>query len=256
NGATVASDTFDVAAGHSTLGGLSWTVTAPAADTPVTRTAPARRIGRMETPDSAPAGGFTELTPLQAAVVVDPAHSIQQATTADKSAAIAHLNLRPAQTVTGAAGSTQRVLLELEDGACAGLRLSSGGFSPCGNADLEISIADLAKSQLALDTLSGVSDVGSTFESSAGRSISYNQQAAGVAGHSYSVRLADGSTATVTIDAVRNPSELDAKARALFRANATLVLKNMGDSSGAAAPGDLTGVNGHATVFVTMNVQK
>ena len=256
NGATVASDTFDVAAGHSTLGGLSWTVTAPAANAAVTRTAPVRRVGRVADPDAAPVGAVTGLTPLQAAVVIDPGHLTQQASAADKSAPLSHLNLRPAQTETAATGSSQRVLLELEDGACAGLRLSSGGFSPCGNADLEISIADLAKSQLALDTLSGVSDVGSRFESAAGRSISYNQQAAGVAGHAYSVRLADGSTATVTIDSVRNPSELDAKARALFRANATLVLKNMGDSSGAAAPGDLTGMDSRATVFITLNVLK
>ena len=255
NGATVASDTFDVPAGHSTLGGLSWTVTAPAATPGPARMSPLRMKGRMADRDVATPRTFSGLTPLQAAVVIDPNHLMRQVTTTDKSATLSHLSVRSADTdVTAAAANRERVLLELEDGACAGLRISSGGMMPCGNADLEISVADLAKSQLALDTMAGVSDVGSSFETAAGRAPSYNQEAAGVSGHTYSVRLANGSVATVNIESIRNPAELDAKARALFRANAIRVLA--GGESGAAAPGDLTGVGSRATVFITLDILK
>jgi hypothetical protein len=258
NGSVVAIDAFDIPAGHSALGGLSWTVPALAVETTATATPrPRARRGMTEADAATVRGGFGGLTQLQGALVVDPNHVTQQATTADKTAAVARLNVRGAGESASAAPATgQRVLLELEDGACAGLRLTTGGMSPCGNADLEITIADLGKSQLGLDTMAGVSDVGSTFEAAAGRGASYNEQASGLAGHTYSVRLANGGTALVNIESVRNPAELDAKTRALFRANAVRIMRNLADSSGAAAPGDLTGVDSRATVFITLSVKQ
>lgn len=257
NGATVASDTFDVAAGQSTVGGLSWKVVAPASDAVTERASQVRTTkGRFIDTDVS-AGMPASLVPLNATLVVDPNHITRQASTLDKTAQLAHLSVRPSQTAnTQLTGPSQRMLLELEDGACAGVRLSSGGMGPCGNADLEVTVADLSKSQLGLETLAGICDIGTSFEMAAGSRPSYSQQAAGLAGHTYSVRLPDGSTETVTIDSVRNPAELDAKARALFRANATRILKSLGDSSGAAAPGDLTGVDSRATVFITFTVRQ
>lgn len=256
NGTTVASDTFDVAAGQSTVGGLSWKVVAPTSDA-VTERAAQVRTSKGRFIDGDGPSGPSNLVPLNATLVVDPNHVTRQATTIDKTAQLARLNVRPSQTGNAQlTGTSQRMLLELEDGACAGVRLSSGGMGPCGNADLEVTVADLAKSQLGMETLAGISDIGTSFEMAAGSRPSYSQQAAGLAGHTYSVRLPDGSTETVTIESVRNPAELDAKARALFRANATRILKSLGDTSGAAAPGDLTGVDTRATVFITFTVRQ
>lgn len=258
NGTIVAIDTFDIPAGHSSLGGLSWTLPATEAQTTAADGVRTRARGRMIDAE-APVGraGLAGLTQLQAALMVDPNHTTTQATAIDKVAPLARLSVRPAATDVAAMPTHgQRVLLELEDGACAGLRLSTGGFMPCGSADLEITIADLAKSQLGLDTMAGVSDIGSSFEVAAGRAANYTEQLAGLSGHAYSVRLPNGGMATVTIESVRNPGELDAKARALFRAGAVRILNNLGGSSGAAAPGELTGVDNRATVFITLNVKQ
>jgi hypothetical protein len=129
---------------------------------------------------------------------------------------------------------------------------------PCGSADLEITIGDLAKSLLSMDTLSGVGDIGTTFvvnRKTDTSAVRFGAQTSAMAGHSYAVQLANGGTAVVNVESVRNPAELDAKSRALFRANAAVVLRNMGDSSGAQGPGDLTGTGTHATMFIVLNVQ-
>ena len=76
-----------------------------------------------------------------------------------------------------------------------------------------------------------------------------------MAGHSYQVQLSNGNTAVVNVESVRNPAALDAKARALFRASAARIMRNMGDASTPEAPGDLTGGGSHATVFIILNVQ-
>jgi len=54
---------------------------------------------------------------------------------------------------------------------------------------------------------------------------------------------------------IRRRAELDAAARSLFRASAARILRNLGDSSGAQTPGDLTGGGSHVTVFIVLNVQ-
>ncbi len=247
NGMIVASDTFDVPAGKTVLGGLNWTAQAAGLDRPTRGTRDAVR-------EPAASGAMA----MQAALVVDPQHVTRQRSTQQKSASVAHLNLRaPADNGGSAvASNSQRILIELEDGACVGLRLSSGGTMPCGSADLEITVADLAKSQLSFDTMAGVGDVGTTFERGRMRSaVRYSGQAAALSGHSYSVQLANGGTAMVNVESVRNPGELDAKARALFRASAARIMRSMGDASGAAAPGDLTGNETHTTVFIILNVQ-
>jgi hypothetical protein len=250
NGVTVASDTFDVPAGRSVLGGLTWTavegLNRPARSNRDSDAAPAAMVG---------------VTQLQAMIVVDPQHLTKQKTALDKSAAIAHFSLRGSGSAGGGGtvlASSQRILIELEDGACVGLRLSSGGTMPCGSADLEITIGDLAKSLLSFESMSGVGDIGTSFETArrANRSaVHYSAQASGMSGHTYAVQLPNGNTAVVNVESVRNPAELDATARSLFRASAARILRNLGDSSGAQAPGDLTGGGSHVTVFIVLNVQ-
>jgi hypothetical protein len=250
NGVTVASDTFDVPAGRSVLGGLTWTAVEG-----MNRPARSSRDS-----DAAPAA-LAGVTQLQAMIVVDPQHLTKQKTAQDKSAAIAHFSLRGSGSAGGGGtvlASSQRILIELEDGACVGLRLSSGGTMPCGSADLEITIGDLAKSLLSFESMSGVGDIGTSFETArrTNRSaVHYSAQASGMSGHTYAVQLPNGNTAVVNVESVRNPAELDAAARSLFRASAARILRNLGDSSGAQAPGDLTGGGSHVTVFIVLNVQ-
>ena len=266
NGVTVASDTFDVPRGRTVLGGLTWNATAAAALRPVSSVGRRAVVkGKVVDPDSASGSDDAALlagsVQLQAAVVVDPQHLTKQKTLVEKSAAISHLSLRgTAPSTTGGviATNSQRLLIELEDGACVGLRLSSGGTMPCGSADLEITIGDLAKSLLSFDSLSGVGEIGTSFETArrASRSaVRFAGQAAATSGHTYAVQLPNGNTATVNVESVRNPAELDAKAQALFRASAARVMRNMGDASTPNGPGDLTGNGTHPTVFIVLNVQ-
>ena len=91
-------------------------------------------------------------------------------------------------------------MLEIQEGACAGMRLSTGSIGPCGTADLELTIADIAKGIYMLSADSGVTDLGASFGGVAPGSARASSELAGVAGHSYSVQLSGGRTAVITID--------------------------------------------------------
>ncbi|MGB9104373.1 MAG: hypothetical protein WCC59_06435, partial [Terriglobales bacterium] len=264
NGVTVSSDTFDVGAGRTALGGLQWnSASMPAsAGTRPAALRPARigaRTGSGPVNDTGgdrvdrPAG----LARVSALLVIDPQHTVQQKTTLDKSAPLAHFTMSSGDGGASgvAAGPSQRVLLEIQEGACAGMRLSTGSVGPCGTADLELTIADIAKGIYMLNADSGVADLGAVFGGVAQGSARASSELAGVAGHSYSVQLSGGRTAVITIDSIRNPGQLDAATRALFRNSAVLVMRSLGSASGAAATGDLAGGARGTTVFVQLRVQ-
>ncbi len=266
NGVTVASDTFDVGAGRTTLGGLQWNSAAAPAAAASTRPAVVRpdrvrtRGGNGQVMDTVagnvdrPAG----MARVAALLVIDPQHTIQQTTTLDKTAALAHFTMRSGDPVAGGvgAGLSQRMLLEIQDGACAGLRLTTGGVGPCGTAELELTIADIAKGTYTLNSEGGVADLGAAFAGAALGSPRFSSEMAASAGHSYAVQLSGGRTARVTVDSIRNPNQLDAATRAIFRNSATLVLRNLGSDSAPSGPGDLAGgMRNSATVFVQLTVQ-
>jgi len=246
NGVTVASDTFDVGAGHTALGGLQWN----SASVPVSvGTQPSARIG---------ARSGSGLTRVSALLVIDPQHTVQQKTALDKSAPLAHFTMSSGDGGASgvAAGPSQRVLLEVQEGACAGMRLSTGGVGPCGTADLELTIVDIARGIYMLNADSGVADLGAGFGGVVQGSARASSELAGIAGHSYSVQLSGGRTAVITIDSIRNPRQLDAATRAVFRNSAIQVMRGLGSDSGAASTGDVAGgIRGGATVFVQLSVQ-
>ncbi len=267
NGATVASDTFDVAAGRTVLGGLEWNTAKFAAPAAVTRPVSARpaRDGRrgnapaLDTglPDITASSGRTRLNAL---LVIDPQHTLQQKTALDKSAPLAHFALRSPNdaTVAGGLGNSQRILLEIQDGACAGLRLTAASVGGCGSADLELTVADIAKGTYTLNTSTGIADLGGgAFAAALARNSGFSSELAAQAGHSYAVQLGNGRSALVTIDSIRNPGQLDAATRAVFRNSAVLVLRGMGGDTGAAATGDVAARlgGGGATIFVQLTVQ-
>jgi hypothetical protein len=258
NGATVAMNTFDVPAGGSALGGLTWTATVSEGGARSVR-APRGKYLDPNPPDDA---GPMPARVRSAAIVIDPQHTQAQKTALEKSALLAHFGLRDsapaaAGTTPGTAG--QRLLIELGDGACIGLRPAGAGTAPCGgSADVELTAADLSKTLLTLEAMSGVADMGTSFTAGAmrGGTPSFSAQMAALSGHSYAVRLADGRSAMVTFESVRNPAELDARARAIFRRNAAArVLSKLGGDSGPADPGDLTGGGSGPSVFITLTVQ-
>ena len=158
----------------------------------------------------------------------------------------------------GASGGSQRILLEIQEGACAGLRLATGGIGPCGSADVELTIADVAKGTYMLNTMTGIADLGATFAGApaVGARAGFSSELAGLAGHSYAVQVSGGRTALITIDSIRNPGQLDAATRAVFRNSAIRVMRGLGSDSGAAATGDVArGIRGGPTVFVQLTVQ-
>jgi hypothetical protein len=272
NGVTVASDTFDVGAGRTTLGGLQWN----SASVPVSASPrpSALRPARIGAPRPAGAGAPVHdaggdslgrpagLKRVSALLVIDPQHTVRQTTTLDKSAPLAHFTMNSGDGGPGpagmATGPSQRLLLEIQEGACAGMRLSTGGVGPCGSADLELTIADIAKGVYMLNADSGVADLGTSFGGVAqGTPASRgSSELAGAVGHSYSVQLNGGRTAVIAIDSIRNPRQLDAATRAVFRSSAIQVMRGLGSDSGAASTGDVAGgIRGGATVFVQLSVQ-
>jgi hypothetical protein len=271
NGATVAGDTFSVAAGKTSLGGLQWNGVLPAGAAPRIAAVAGRASGTGAGKDSfrsrVPTEGTTAVTRipvLRAAVVIDPQHTIPQKSTLEKSAALAHFGLHSADVATTEAAGSQRILLELADGACVGLRLNTGSAGPCGSTDAELNVDE--QGALSLNTLTGIADLGGSFgpATSSARldparlsGSRYVSQTAALAGHSYAVQLSAGRTALVTVVSVRNPGELDAKARALFRASALRILGKLGGSTaGPTGPGEVAaGSTSTHTVFVELVVQ-
>jgi hypothetical protein len=189
-------------------------------------------------------------------LVIDPQHTIQQKTTVDKSAPLAHFGIRSVDTAAGTvAGPAQRVLLEIQEGACAGMRLATGGVGPCGSADLELTVADVGKGTYTFNGDGGVADLGAAFAGAALGNARFSPELAAAAGHRYAVKLSGGRTAMITVDSIRNPSQLDAATRAVFRNSAIQVLRSLGSNSGVTAPGDLAGGMRGPSVFVQLTVQ-
>jgi len=269
NGATVAMDSFDVAAGRTTLGGLQWNGVLPAGVAPragITRRPATAARGRMDgdavisarRPIDVDVADAEPPAALTAMLVIDPQHTTQQKTTLEKAAALAHFTLRSGSTALGAtapAAGSQRILLELAEGTCAGLRLTTGSFGPCGSADVEINLDE--KNGLSLNTMTGVADLGDSFSPLRLGSARYVSQTVVLAGRSYAVQLGSDRTAVLSVVSVRDPGQLDAKARALFRASAVRILGQLGgNTAGPAGPGDVAGTAGpQRTVFIELGLQ-
>jgi hypothetical protein len=213
NGTVVASDTFDLRAGASTLAALEWTNASAASRSP------------------------------QAAVVVDPNHTVPQKSTVGKSAPLAHFAFLPVPgTQTGMQTSTaaQRATLEVADGGCAGLSFASGGGS-CGSADVEITVEQLASGHYTLTAQSGIADLGTAFGGGKLAGVQYQPEVQAVAGHSYAVQLGGGKTGVLHLTAIRNPAQTKAQGRQAFGASS--VARNVGAAStGPVETGDVSGV--------------
>jgi hypothetical protein len=225
NGETVASDTFDVPAGKTVLAGLQWNnAQIPSASTVSLGRATRRELGRPSrggpVPIAAPSTNSV-LMSLNAMLVIDPQQKTRQKTTMAKSVALSHFTLHEgtaASMLAGASISRQRVVLELGDGGCAGLRFATG-IGSCGSADVTVNVEDLAKGVYTLQADNGIADLGTADLLSTNPSVAgnYGPQAIAQSGHTYAVQLRGGSVGLFTVTAVRNPNELSEAAQKLFR---------------------------------------
>lgn len=228
NGVTVASDTFDVAAGKATLGGLEWAQAG---------LAPALGIRGA-------VAGRAEDSGIHAWLVIDPAHTTQQKTAVGKSVPLAHFSLRGGGKSDLGASSythTQRTLLEISDGSCVGFRFDSGAGTTCGSADVEIEVTDLGKGRYTLSARNGIADLGFANASPVVTAERYSSQVSVVAGHSYAVHLGSGKTGILTVQSIRNPRQLDAKTRQVFRGAARAVRPLGKESNSPVDVGDTAG---------------
>jgi len=243
NGAIVVSDTFDVPVGKTVMGALNWNN----AQIPAASAAGSRMTARISRPTRggvpAPATGPAPvLDTLKAAVVIDPRQTITQKTTIAKFAPLGHFSLHSgtAESIAAASGgSRQRLVLEMGDGGCIGIRFA-GGPSGCGGADVSVSVEDLAKGVYTLQADIGIADLG--FADMRGLSAnnaatSFGLQAVGQSGHTYAVQLRGGNIGYLTLKAVRNPNQLSAAAQKIFRGGpGGKVITALGKSSAAPEP--------------------
>lgn len=233
NNATVVSDTFSVPMGKSTLGALQWNnAQIPSATAP----APAAMVrpGRGSVGNTSPAPPIA--TSLNAAIVIDPRQTITQKTSLAKSASLAHFSLHDAGAVAAVFSATlnqQRVVLELGEGGCAGLRFNMGAGG-CGTADVTVTVEDLAKGTYKLEAANGIADLG--IGNSQYAAANFSPSALGQNGHTYAVQLRGGKVGILTMTAVRNPDQLSEAAKRVFNKPGARVIRQLGNSSGAPEP--------------------
>jgi hypothetical protein len=258
-GSTVASDTFDIPAGKTVLGGLEWAK----AQLPAGVVRPATQRANLDLPARNPMRparyGADTVQPgavptvgrfgLQAQIVIDPQKTIVQKTTLAKSAPLAHFDLRnpAADAVTMASIGEQHALLILSEGACGGLKLAYGAGS-CSSADLTFTVEDLAQGTYKLESEEGVADLGIGNRSYA--SASFGMEALLQNGRTYAVQTRGGGVGLVTITAVRSPDQLSEAAKRLFRQKqAVTILKSLGGTTGAPETGDIAGTGSQPVVY-------
>jgi len=255
NGRTVATDTFDVKAGGSTLGGLTWAGLAAAQNTAAIgagesimgvhemRTAYRGRemsgsrggIGTMRAPSAR----------LQIALVIDPGHSVPEKTALNKSVALnslgAAVSVGTAPQNPVAPLTSQHLLLELSS-SCMGLRIASGSAAPCDSGNMNVSIDDLASSRFSLASIEGIADLGAvSLENASASGASFGSQVNLQAGHSYAVQLDNNNVAVFQVLRVVNPTQLSAAALKYFQQQAGRLVRSLGGTNGAMQKGDVSG---------------
>jgi hypothetical protein len=225
----VATDTFDVPRGRTVLAGLEWN------SAEGNRRTGAVRSGRRSAMNSAGE---------KALLLVDPAGTVRQKTTLEKSAALPHFSLGQSTVVAGGSLGRQRAMLEVVEGGCVGLRLLSGATTSCGTGDLEVSVSDLASATYTMAAPEGIATLGvSALDPAPAAGLNYAPEVAAMAGHTYAVRLRSGEVVLLTVEVIRNPRQLGARTARVFGTGGRRATPGMG-GTGAVETGDTAGVSG------------
>jgi hypothetical protein len=232
NGTVVATDTFDVAAGKTVLGGLQWT----------NAQLPRSRISPVTT----------------AMLVVDPARNVRATMASGKIAPLSHFVLTGPMIGGGApigVGSRQRVLIQIAESACSGFRFNSGASSTCGSSDVEIAFEEAATGRFSLASSRGISDMGFTYSGNGNGNAQYTSRVLAVAGHSYAVQLDGGKVGILTIRTISNPGQKSATANKVFRGGSSgRITRRLGKTTEPVQTGDVSGAATHDGIVATLDV--
>ena len=252
NGQTVTSDTFDVTGSGSALGALHWD-SSKGIGTAIFQAPTTSRMA----PRRAPGERVVNTAPVLT-IVIDPQHTIAEGSTVNKMATVAHFSMASAAAVQAASGGlsgSQRVVMELGEGVCAGFKFVSGPMMNCAG-DFSITVQDLGNGQYVLESTEGVADLGAgNTDTSRAR---FGSQALAVAGHTYAVELASGQIGLLTVNSISNKAQLTVQSQRIFRKVAAAnVVKSMGGSTGITEPGEVSGGMGKVqpTVFLDLGYQ-
>jgi hypothetical protein len=273
NGKTVATDTFDVNANSSTLGGLEFstaTLARPLAGGG-TRTALVREqrlqrgssaLGRGERSERVDAlEGGPALRPValgSVQLVIDPAGTVKQKSADFKSVALKGLQVLPSVEVAldglrptpdGGLG-LQKVMVEVAD-ACVGLRVASGATAMCENGDADLMVEDLGAARYALNSIGGVADLGAVSAAAADvGSARFESRVLLVAGHSYAVKLSGDRVGVFQLTQVLSPKQWEALMAQKFQRGGRRITGKLGGDTQAPETGDVSGsANPKAIVY-------
>ena len=270
SGKVVATDTVDVPAAGSTLAVIDWNTAnwTPASGIGARRGISPRavtdRVGngrRSLDMQDRPAGIVDDAVVvnqplrLDAQLVIDPAATIKQKSTTNKSVALSSLALRPsasviaAQVIDADPSAQTHTFVEIT-AACVGLRVGTGSLAQCEGADLDIMIEDVASARYSFNA-GGIADLGVMEPTAnAAQNAQFNQRVAAAAGHYYAVQLRGGQVGVFKVSAILSPSQLVALAAKRFNKTGRRVVSGLGGDSNGIEVGDVSGkLNPAAIVY-------
>ncbi len=250
NGVIVATETYSLKPGASTLGGFQWKL-APgdAAREPSAQLRPARYKSDGEVEDF---GGARRPGGITAQLIIDPRGAFKQKSTAYKTVALTKAGL--STPVDGMRAAAERVYLEMNT-ICSGFRLSSGAVVDCdAGADLDITIEDFKSSRFVLNAALGVADIGVVEPNRAeAADAQFNANATLILGHTYAVQMSGGRVGYVKFSASLTPRQLAAEAKLRFGLNGVRILKKLGGDTGSTGAGDVAGrISADALMYFDM----
>jgi len=252
NGAVVATESYTLKAGASTLGGFQYQIPGDGADL---SERPARRPSNKQGAelDGDIPRGPARRSGVAVQLMVDPAATVKQKSTQNKVVVLAKGVLGAPLDV--APSPVERVYLEMST-ICAGFRPSSGVIGDCeGGAELDIAIEDLGNSRYAMNALYGVADLGNVEIATASASgAQFTSRLNLTLGHTYAVQLSADRVAYVRFSASLTPRQLAAEARRRFGANAIRILRKLGGDTGGVQAGDVSGnISADALMYFDMS---
>jgi hypothetical protein len=227
----VATDTFDVPAGRTVLGGLQW---------------PNAALPRMVNPNG-----------LIAALVIDPTRNPGASPASGKVARLRNFSFagpgRNSGPIQTGPGGRQHARIQMTQTGCAGFSFSSGAASACSGSDVEFALEDAASGRFSLSSNRGIADVGAEYNrATTSVATPSGTQVAATIGHSYAVQLSGGRIGVLTLRAVSNPHRRAVLANRRFSGGAAAKAAarlgrgsgpvDTGDVSGAATPEDILAV--------------
>jgi hypothetical protein len=239
NGASVASQNFDLAAGASTLGALQWVVKLP--EIKIDRPQRYSREGRGDS-QPAPTDKENSSGRFDAKLIVDPTNTVPEASTSYKAVQLSKLMLQGGAAVSALATPMDRVFLEVGT-ICVSFRMSSGSAGECETgADLDISIVDFASSRFELISQFGIADLGAITPATANANgAQFSSRVSLSVGHTYAVQLTGGKIGILFIERQLTPMQLAAEAKKRFGRSAIRIVSRLGGGTGPVGVGDVAG---------------